>query len=78
LLECVYFIAALLLLILWFRHLSSVFLRQPRRWCYGDDRYRGLFRFCVDFIFAFGVCFEVPIFTVVAVWTDFTTVESLV
>jgi sec-independent protein translocase protein TatC len=34
--------------------------------------------FVLTLFFAFGVCFEVPIFTVVAVWTEFTSVESLV
>ncbi|MDD5228823.1 MAG: twin-arginine translocase subunit TatC [Methylococcales bacterium] len=33
--------------------------------------------FVLTLFFAFGVCFEVPIFTIVAVWSDFTTVESL-
>ncbi len=34
--------------------------------------------FVLALFFAFGVCFEVPIFTIVAVWSGFTTVESLV
>jgi sec-independent protein translocase protein TatC len=34
--------------------------------------------FVLTLFFAFGVCFEVPIFTIVAVWSGFTTVESLV
>ncbi len=34
--------------------------------------------FVLTLFFAFGVCFEVPIFTVVAVWSGFTTIESLV
>lgn len=34
--------------------------------------------FVLTLFFAFGVCFEVPIFTVVAVWSEFTTIESLV
>jgi sec-independent protein translocase protein TatC len=33
--------------------------------------------FVLTLFFAFGVCFEVPIFTIVAVWSGFTTVESL-
>jgi sec-independent protein translocase protein TatC len=34
--------------------------------------------FVLALFFAFGICFEVPIFTIVAVWSGFTTVESLV
>lgn len=34
--------------------------------------------FVLTLFFAFGVCFEVPIFTIVAVWSEFTTIESLV
>ena len=34
--------------------------------------------FVLTLFFAFGVCFEVPIFTIVAVWSGFTTIESLV
>ena len=34
--------------------------------------------FVLALFFAFGVCFEVPIFTIVAVLSGFTTVESLV
>jgi sec-independent protein translocase protein TatC len=34
--------------------------------------------FVLMLFFAFGVCFEVPIFTIVLVWSGFTTVESLV
>lgn len=34
--------------------------------------------FVLTLFFAFGLCFEVPIFTVVAVWSEFTTIESLV
>lgn len=33
--------------------------------------------FVLTLFFAFGVCFEVPIFTIVAVWSEFTTIESL-
>ena len=33
--------------------------------------------FVLTLFFAFGVCFEVPIFTIVAVWSGFTTIESL-
>ncbi len=33
--------------------------------------------FVLALFFAFGICFEVPIFTIVAVWSGFTTVESL-
>jgi sec-independent protein translocase protein TatC len=33
--------------------------------------------FILTLFFAFGVCFEVPIFTIVAVWSGFTTIESL-
>lgn len=33
--------------------------------------------FVLALFFAFGLCFEVPIFTIVAVWSGFTTVESL-
>jgi sec-independent protein translocase protein TatC len=34
--------------------------------------------FVLTLFFAFGLCFEVPIFTIVAVWSGFTTIESLV
>ncbi len=34
--------------------------------------------FVLTLFFAFGICFEVPIFTIVAVWSGFTTVESLI
>ncbi len=34
--------------------------------------------FVLTLFFAFGICFEVPIFTIVAVWSGFTTIESLV
>lgn len=33
--------------------------------------------FVLTLFFAFGICFEVPIFTIVAVWSEFTTIEGL-